>query len=185
MDTATAGTLLIVGSLVFLVGAFVGVPRVFMEPDPEVRLQLIERRLTLWRMAQPMYWIGPVITCFGVAALVASSSDSARASWLAASFVLLLAGTVFWGLDVFPRMIYHREFALGELPGWPFVGYVWLTVLGLGALGVGLLAAGPPTWIAWLTLGSDVGFLLFYVSVRDIPPFFFYLLFVIVGVALI
>jgi hypothetical protein len=41
----TAGLLLIIGSVVFLVGAAVGVPQVFTERDPRARLRLLEKRL--------------------------------------------------------------------------------------------------------------------------------------------
>jgi len=52
---ATAGLLLIVGSVVFVVGAAIGVPRVFSESNPQIREQLLKEHRRLWRIAQPFY----------------------------------------------------------------------------------------------------------------------------------
>ena len=43
--------------------------------------------------------------------------------------------------------------------GWPFIAYVVLTITGLAALGIGLLAAGYPTWLGWVVIGADLAFL--------------------------
>lgn len=186
METAGAGVWMTVGSLVFLIGAFTGVPRVFLEPNPEARLLLLEQHLILWRVAQPLYLIGPVMASIGVGVLAAADGVEADAvAPLAASCVLLLAGCLFWGGDVLPRMVRHRDFALGTLPGWPFVGYVWTTIAGFVALGWGLLSTEIPAWTGWMVLVADLGFALFYVAMGDIPPFFFYLLLLIVGVVLV
>jgi len=77
---------------------------------------------------------------------------------------------------VYLRFRHVREFALGGLPGWPFAAYVWLTLAGLSALGIGLLLAGFPRWTGWVTLSACLGFLVGYVRFKDIPPFAFYLL---------
>ncbi len=55
-----AGALLIIGSVVFLVGAAVGVPRVFTERDPQACLRMLEEGLRIWRLAQPLYGLGPL-----------------------------------------------------------------------------------------------------------------------------
>jgi hypothetical protein len=56
-----------------------------------------------------------------------------------------------------------------------------LTIGGLALLGVGLLAGRFPLWLGWLTLGTDVVFLAGYLWFKDIPPFVFYLLLLLVG----
>jgi hypothetical protein len=60
---------------------------------------------------------------------------------------------------------------------------VLLTIGGLALLGVGLLAGGFPAWLGWLTLGANLLFLAGYLWLRDIPPFVFYLLLLLVGLA--
>ena len=79
------------------------------------------------------------------------------------------------------RFRHVREFAFGELPGWPFAAYVWLTLAGLAVLGAGLLTVGFPAWAGWLTLAATLTFLVGYVRFGDIPPFVFYLLLPVVS----
>ena len=76
------------------------------------------------------------------------------------------------------------DFALGNLPWWPFATYVLLTIGGLAPLGIGLLAGDYAAWLGWLVLAADVLFLGLYLAMRDIPPFVFYLLLLVVGIAI-
>jgi hypothetical protein len=70
MNSDRAGAiLLIVGSAVFLIGAAVGVPRVFTERDPQVRLRMLRERLRAWRLAQPLYGAGAFIAAAAFSSL--------------------------------------------------------------------------------------------------------------------
>ena len=42
-----------------------------------------------------------------------------------------------------------------------------------------------PAWLAWLVLVADLAFLAAYVRYKDIPPFVFYLLLLVAGIALV
>lgn len=179
MTTTTATVLVLVGSAIFLVGAAIGVPRVFTEPDPAVRLRMLEERRTVWRAAQPPYAVGTVVAAVGVGPLAAA--DGPGRGWFGVSCALLLAGALCWSWSVSLRFRYVREFALGELPGWSFVAYVWLTLAGLAALGVGLLVADVPSWTGWLTLGATLAYLALWLRMRDLPPFLFYVLLPVVA----
>jgi hypothetical protein len=181
---SAAGVLLLVGSGVFFAGASFGVPRVFTEPDPARRLQMLEEHLTAWRLAQPLYAIGPLLAGVGVGFLAGSTGGSARVV-LALACAALVGGALSWSWSTARRGARHQEFAMGTLPGWPFATYVWLTLAGLSAVGVGLLLADLPAWTGWLTLGADLLFALAYLRFRDIPPFVFYLLLVPIGIALL
>jgi hypothetical protein len=176
MDSGAGTPWVLAGSAIFLVGAAIGVPRVFSESDPAARLRLLEDRLVVWRVAQPFYAIGPLVAPIGVGVLAATVSDEAARLWLMLACLLLVAGAVSWSWAVYLRFRHVREFALGELPGWPFTVYLWLTFAGLASLGTGLLIAGLPAWSGWLTLTALLAFLLFYLRVRDLPPFVFYVL---------
>ena len=176
MDASAATALVLAGSAIFLVGAAIGVPRVFTEPDRAARLRMLEDRIALWRSAQPLYAIGPLVVAVGVGFLAVGADETSGRVWLALSCLLLLAGALCWSWSVYLRFRHVREFALGELPGWPFASYVWLTLAGLAALGIGLLVAGLPGWSGWLTLSGCLGFLVGYVRFGDIPPFVFYVL---------
>lgn len=180
---ATAVTLVAVGSGIFGVGAAVGVPRVFTEPDPEKKLRMLEDRLAQWRVAQPLYAAGPLVVGVGVGFLAASVDVRSDRAWLALSSLFLLVGALCWSWSVFLRFRHVREFALGGLPGWPFATYVWMTLAGLAALGTGLLIAGFPGWAGWVTLSACLAFLIVYVRFRDIPPFVFYILLPVVSIS--
>jgi hypothetical protein len=52
-------------------------------------------------------------------------------------------------------------------------------------LGAGLLAGGFPAWLGWLTLIADLIFLAGYLWFKDLPPFVFYLLLLLVGLDLV
>jgi hypothetical protein len=178
-----AGTLLIIGSAVFLVGAAIGVPGVFTQRDPEVRLRMLTAHLGRWRAAQPLYGLGPLVAAAGVGALAAGASGATR-TLFAVSCAALVLGGLAWAWSLYLRGTRVREFAYGALPGWPFATYVLLTIAGLALFGVGLLDHGP-AWLAWLVLAADAAFLAGYLRFKDIPPFVFYVLLVAVGVVLL
>lgn len=180
-DPVMATTLVVLGSVVFLLGAATGVPRVFTEPDPASRLRLIEDGLTRWRVAQPLYAVGPLTTAVGVGCLAASVGPGSDRAWLGLSGGLLLVGALSWSWSAYQRGRRPRAFALGELPGGPFTAYVWLTLGGLAALGTGLLVGGFPAWTGVVTLSAGSAFLVAFLRYGDIPPFVFYLLLPVVS----
>jgi hypothetical protein len=175
---------MVTGSAVFLAGAAIAVPRVFTEPDPQERLRLLQEHPRRWRLGQPGYGLGAVLAAVGVGRLAAESTQPAS-RWLAASCSLLVLGALLWSWAVYLRARRPEDFVAGRLPGWPFAGYVSLTVAGLLLLGVGLLAGRWPAWVGWATLGLDAVFLAAYARYRDLPPFVFYLLLGVVGVAVL
>jgi hypothetical protein len=182
--SSTAGVLMLTGSVVFLTGAAIAVPRVFTVSDREERLRMIEERLMAWRLGQPGYAVGALVAALGVGRLAVDSA-APSAAWLAASFALLGIGALAWTWSVYLRAARPRDFALGRLAGWPFATYVCLTVAGLAPLGVGLLLGDWSAWPGWLTLVTDVLFIAVYAHSGDIPPFVFYLLLCAVGIAVL
>jgi hypothetical protein len=172
-----AGVLMIVGSIVFGIGAGIGVPRVPSTADPEERLRLLEERRTAWRVAQPLYVAGPLIVAVGVGLIPGS------AAFVIAS-VLLFLGVLAWAYSCYRRAVSPAAFARGELPGLPFATYVLLTIAGLALSGGGLLTADYPSWLGWVVLVADAVFLIAYVVTRDIPPFVFYLVTLLAGVVI-
>ena len=181
MSSSVSTVLVLAGSVVFLTGAAIGVPRVFTESDPARRLELLESHRSTWRAAQPLYAIGPLVAAVGVGWLGAAVGAAAGRSWLWLAAVLLFVGALCWAWSVSLRFRFVREFALGELPWWPYASYVWLTLAGLAALGIGLLAASRPSWTGWLTLGATAAYLAWWMRVRDLPPFVFYVLLIVVS----
>jgi hypothetical protein len=180
----TGAILLITGSAVFVIGAAVGVPGVFTQRDPRVRLRMLTERLRAWQIAQPLYGVGALIVAVGVAFLAAASDGASRAL-LAAACATLVIGAFAWGWSLYLRGTRVSDFAFGALPAWPFATYVLLTIGGIVLLALGLLAGDFRPWLGWVTLGADVFFLAGYMRFRDIPPFVFYLLFALVGLAVL
>ncbi len=86
---------------------------------------------------------------------------------------------------MYQRALRPREFALGRLPGWPFIAYVWFTFAGLFLLGSGILTGDWSDWLGWIILGVNAFFLVAYLRYRDIPPFVFYMLLSVVGLAVL
>lgn len=178
------GVLLIVGSVVFFLGAAIGVPGVFTRTDPQVRLRMLTERRRAWQVAQPLYGVGPGFATAGVGVLAASSGGGA-AVVLAASCGMLAVGVLAWWWSLFLRGTRLSDFAFGELPSWPFATYVLLTVAGIALLGLGFLLGEFQTWLVWVTLVADAVFLVGYLRFRDIPPFVFYVLLTVVGVGVL
>jgi hypothetical protein len=176
-----AALLMIGGSVVFGVGAAIGVPAVFTERDPAVRLRLLQDNVSSWRLAQPLYALGPLLVAAGVGVLATYVVGRGARVAIAIAFVALLLGSIAWAMSVYTRAFRITEFASGTLPAWPFTTYVLLTIAGIASLAIGLLAERFPGWIVWVTLGADLVFLAGYLWFKDIPPFVFYLLFSVIG----
>ncbi len=175
---------MIIGSVVFGLGAGVGVPGVFTQRDPAVRLRMLSERLRAWQIAQPLYAIGSAVAAAGVAFLAAASEDAGRVV-LAGSCATLCVGALAWCWALYLRGTRVSDFAFGALPSWPFATYVLLTIAGIALLALGLLIGDFRTWIGLITVGADVVFLAGYVRFKDIPPFVFYLLLALVGLAVL
>lgn len=173
--------LLIAGSLIFLIGASIGVPAVFSTADRGAKRRLLENHMARWQLAQPLYALGPIVAAVGVGLIATGLEGAVSVTLCLAAAVLLLAGACTWSYSCYLRGVRPIDFALGKLPGWPFTTYVLLTLGGLALLGVSLLTSDHPGWIGWFVLGADVAFLALYVALRDIPPFLFYLLLILVG----
>jgi len=176
---------MIIGSLIFGTGAQVGVPKVFTERDPNTRLRLLEQGLTAWRVAQPLYGVGPMVVAMAVGYLAATTPSASSRIVLAAASVALVVGVLAWSWSLFLRSTRISDFAFGRLPGWPFRTYVLLTIGGLILLGVDFLIEGLPIWLGWLIIGASIVFLAAYLRFSDIPPFVFYVLLLVAGVALL
>jgi hypothetical protein len=179
-----AAILTIAGSAAFLAGAAIGVPAVFTQADADARLRLLRDNLTRWRIAQPLYALGPPLVAVGVGVLAARTSSPAARAAVTTSFLALTAGGLAWARSVHQRAIRVVEFAHAALPAWPFATYVLLTIGGLALLAIGLLADDVAPAIAWVTVVADAAFLAAYLRFSDLPPFVFYLLLPAIAVAL-
>ena len=94
---------MIAGSAVFLVGEAVGVPRVFTECDPTVRLRMLEERLGTLRAAQPLCALGPVIASVGIGYLALGAPSGGTQTVFLAASAALLVGSLAWARSVYLR----------------------------------------------------------------------------------
>ena len=145
---------------------------------------MLTERVWWWRLGQPLYALGALVAAVGVGSL-AVEDEASSALWLWGAGALLVLGALAWTWSVYRRALSPREFALGQLPGRPFVAYVWLTLAGLLLLGLGILWGDWPAWLGWLVVGADAVFVIGYLRYRDIPPFVFYALLLVVGLAVL
>lgn len=174
----------IVGSSLFLIAAFLPVSRVFVEPTPAGKLQIINASPNLWTAAQILFASGALLTVGGLA-LAAFLFRGQTLTWLAyASVALLLVGALAWCGHLYARAEDPARFADGALPAWPLFTYFVLTPAGLAALGVVLLRSPLPDWVGWLLIVSMVLLLIATALFRDIPPLLYYIPTLVTGVML-
>lgn len=176
---SVGGWLIVIGSLVFFVGAAYGVPRVFGARGAEERLALLQAREDAWRSAQWLYAAGPLLAALGVVVLAPGWPGSAGVLAGAAG-VAMFVGAVLWSVSCARRGRRIEEFARGELPAGSWFGYVWLTLAGLAVFGFACFVMA--VWVAILLWVSAAAFTAMFVAARDIPPFVFYLVLEVVGV---
>lgn len=172
---------LIVGSAVFLAGAAIGVPKVFMTADADERLRLLTENVMLWRVAQVLYSVGPLLASVGVVVFGWERSGGTRVLLVAAGAAMVF-GSVLWAYSCWLRGVDPVDWAGGNQPWWPFRFYVLLTLGGLAALGIALLFTDSPTWLGWVVLAADLGYVVLFMVTDDIPPFVFYVLLMLVGI---
>lgn len=166
----------------FLVGAAIGVPRVFTTADPEERADLLSANVVRWRWAQVPYAAGPLLVAAGIG-LAGRDVVWPVGLVLTLASLILVAGALTWTLSCAARGIHPDHFSRGRLPAWPFRAYVVLTIVGLAMLGVALLLADNFHWAGWLVLALDASFVGLYAATDDFPPFLFYLVLMVVGLA--
>jgi len=182
-DKASAITI-IVGSVLFIAAAFSPISRIFGMPDAGERLEVILAAPNQWLVAQLLFALGSVVTVIGIGLLAFRTTGHDSSVYLTSSAVLMAVGAVLWSWHVYMRAVDPALFTAGEVPLWLFAGYSLLTMAGLASLGTALLQTALPSWVGWLAIGSAALFLVLALAFRDMPPFVYYLITLIIGVTL-
>ncbi len=180
-----AAILLLVGSVLFLIGAFMPVSRVFMQPTPAAKLAIIAERPRAWTASQALFGLGAGIAAIGLALVASVLIDTPGAVWASSGVVAAILGAAFWVMHVYRRAVDPEGFVAGRHVRWLFPAYALLTQLGLLSFGVAFLLAGFPAWLVGVTLGGAVLFFVVFFVLRDIPPFVYYVLTLIAGIWLV
>jgi hypothetical protein len=169
-----AAVITIVGSVMFLAAAFLGTPRVFVEPSAVRKLEIINASPGLWTAAQIGFGLGAALAAGGLA-IAAFHLREQSLTWLAyASVALLAVGALAWAGHLYARADDPVTFANGGLPAWPLVTYFVLTPAGFAGIGIILLRSSVPDWVGWLLVGSMVLILVATAVARDNVPLVYY-----------
>ena len=118
--------MIVVGSIIFLVAAFLPLSRVYAEPDPAQKLQMIKTSGRVWAISQLLFGAGALVTAVGFGLWALWFVD-----WPAyLSFFAFLIGASLWSWHVYLRTLDPEAFTAGTLPGWHFRVYTFLTQFG-------------------------------------------------------
>ena len=185
------GILLIVGCIVFFVGAFTPLTYQMVTADPQTREELMQSNASGWLVINLLFGIGSITIAIGLV-LFALQVQSLNLSAVvkAVSFLgplLAVVGTVLWVIISYNRVALPPEQTSDSLlvNGWIFPAFTILMQAALIGTGFALVQASYPQWLGWgmVTLGGLS--ILSYVVLKDMPPFAHYVPFLIMGITLV
>ena len=179
-----AAIILLVGSVLFIIAAFMPVSRVYAEPSQAAKLEIITSNRTAWSASQVLFGLGASIAAIGLGFVAHHLRGAPGAVWAYIGLAAVILGAVLWDGLVYLRAVDPEGFVEGRLVGWLFPAYTLLTQVGLLAFGVSYLRAGYPAWLGGVTVGGAIIFFIIYLVFRDIPPFVYYILTFIAGIVL-
>jgi hypothetical protein len=179
-----AAIILLVGSVLFVIAACMPVSRVFAEPSPAAKLEIIAGNRAAWSASQVLFGLGASIAAIGLGLVAHHLRGTPGAVWTYVGLAAVILGAVLWDGHVYLRAVAPEEFVEGRLIGWLFPAYALLTQFGLLAYGIAYLRAGYPAWLGRVTVGGAVIFFIVLFVLKDIPPFFYYVLTFIAGIRL-
>ena len=185
LHVKSTGYVLLTGSLIFLIAAFLPYSRVFAEPDPVVRLEILNRHGALWKLGQVLFASGAVITVAGLAFLYFRYRESLPGTWALISIVLLLAGSLLWSWHCAERLISPERFVNGTLTPGLFMIYSILTQAGLIVFGILLLGTGLSNWTGWMLIVGTALLSILMIIFKDMPPFVYYIFTLILAIKLL
>ncbi|MDP9439086.1 MAG: hypothetical protein M3P49_10115, partial [Actinomycetota bacterium] len=179
-----AAIILLVDSVLFVIAAFMPVSRVFVEPSPAAKLEIITSNRAAWSASQLLFGLGASIAAIGLGFVAYHLRGTPGAVWIHIGPAAVILGAVFWDGHVYLRAVDPEGSVEGRLIGWLFAAYALLTQFGLLAFGVAYLQAGYPAWLGGVTVGGAVIFFIVYLVFKDIPPFVYYILTFVAGIRL-
>ncbi len=185
-----AGVTLIAGSLLFFVGAATPVnSRVFGTDEPLLKLQYIEEDPAAWDLAMTLLGLGGLIAAIGLVPLASSVRGVTDRQILGVmaygAATLAIGGALSWVMISSIRIARSPfDVVFGDISPWLFGTYRVLTRAAFVIFGVVLLLSGYPRWLGWMLI--VVGAMMFADLVALVlPPFVHYVLFLILGAAVL
>ena len=176
--TGTAGWVLVAGAVVFLCAAFAPSSMVFGMKDPEPQREFLARHARSWRWGQIPFAAGALVSAVGLGLLGHELDDQA----IHVAGIVAAVASLPWCRHCWLRARSWTAFLDGSLPGWHFPVFEWGTLAALATTGTALLSTDFPTWTGWYTIATTAVFTVFWLTAKDLPPFVFYLVTVVLGV---
>lgn len=184
-----AAAIVVLGSILFLIAAFSPAARVFAESDAERKLQMILADRRAWTNSQWLFSLGALVTAAGLLLVVLYDGGPLAVPWSYLAVATLLVGAGLWSWHVYLRAVDPQAFVRGALPAWHFVAYTLATQAGLATLGFVIARMDAqsrlPGWLGWLLMGSCALLFILYLLFKDMPPFVYYILTLLLGLMLL
>ena len=181
----TSGIVLSIGSLLFLVAAFMPVSRVFVVRGAEQQLAVIAADRSGWQVAQFFFGSGATIAWVGMAMLAYWLETKKRSIFPLVAMAASGAGLVFWIVYIYLRTISPENFVHSLYPGWLFPAYSFLTLLAILVLGMEMYRLKFPRWLSLFTMISAVLLALAFLVLKDLPPLLYYIVSLVDGIAVL
>lgn len=185
MSIKLASIVLMLGSLFFLIAAFLPYSKVFIEPDAEKRVEIILSMQRMWIAGHVMFALGSLITVIGLGMYMSGMERLHNTVLTFTGIILLAVGALLWTWHVTERIIHPEGFARGNLTPYLFLAYSLLTQAGLLIIGYVMIRSNMISWVGWMFLIGSASLFVLMVIFKDMPPFVYYLLTLVFSVALL
>ena len=96
-----AAIILLAGSVLFIIAAFMPVSQVLAEPSPAAKLEIIDSNRTAWTTAQVLFGLGASIAAIGLGFVAYHLRGTPGAVWACIGLVAVILGAVFWDGHVY------------------------------------------------------------------------------------
>jgi hypothetical protein len=179
------GIVLISGTVLTYLGFGIFPSRIYTVRDTAIRLELVQKYPRRWSISQIGVILGAIVSAIGFLMLAPLFKGTDAESLILIGVVAFLLGHILWIWHLILRISDPPAFATATLPAWQFTWYALLTPLGLLICGVSFWLHGANTWLGIGMVVASLAYLAVMAIFKDIPPFVYYLLTLIVGLVLI
>jgi hypothetical protein len=181
----TNGIVLLIGSLLFLVAAFMPVSQVFAVRGAARKLAVIAADRSGWLVSQCFFVLGATVAFIGMGMLAYRLKATKGSTFPLIAVAAAGIGLVLWMMYVYLRTISPEDFVYNRIPRWLFPTYSYLTLLAIFVIGLESCRFNFPRWLSFFNMGSAVLFALAFLIFKDLPPLLYYIVTLVDGIALL
>jgi hypothetical protein len=168
-----AAAILVAGSALFQLGAFLPVSRFYVSSVQE-RMAIMQDQPVQWMLHLASMGLGAVVAAVGLGLLTLRLPRGTPSILGLVTVTLVTVGTLLWVWHLQTRIADPAGFAIGANPMWHFAVYTVAMQAGLLLLAAAFHHAGLPTWMVLVLAGGTLLTVLALVLLRDVPPFAHY-----------